>query len=223
MPAETLEKAAPAFSGPGGPGGEDRPRGGDGWPPHGGSPSDGLLGNPERFGLLAFMGTATMLFIGFTSAYMVRRASPDWQRLTAPSILWLNTAALVLSSVAAGRTLQQTAERFAADNEMCEFRTDQRHASGLGGGNDDRPHRVLVPAQELSRKGDRERHSEQTDAAQPIEFAREFECADHVRVQHVQPDEDNHRGRAKIVQPAQKIPEGRFVGDELKRPVGVFS
>ena len=40
-----------------------------------------------------------MLFIGFTSAYILRRASFDWQPLSAPAILWANTGLLVLSSV----------------------------------------------------------------------------------------------------------------------------
>jgi cytochrome c oxidase subunit 3 len=40
-----------------------------------------------------------MLFMGFTSAYILRRASADWAPLAAPPILWLNTAALLLSSV----------------------------------------------------------------------------------------------------------------------------
>jgi cytochrome c oxidase subunit 3 len=39
-----------------------------------------------------------MLFIGFTSAYILRRASGDWRPLQAPSVLWLNTAVLFLSS-----------------------------------------------------------------------------------------------------------------------------
>lgn len=49
-------------------------------------------------GLWAFLGTLTMLFIGFTSAYIVRRASLDWRPLSPPRLLWLNTAALLASS-----------------------------------------------------------------------------------------------------------------------------
>ena len=96
MATELLEKRAPAVSGPGRPGGgDDRPRGGDG--SRGEGPS-GILGDPERFGLLVFLGTITMLFIGFTSAYILRRSSGDWRPLAAPPVLWWNTAALVLSS-----------------------------------------------------------------------------------------------------------------------------
>jgi cytochrome c oxidase subunit 3 len=39
-----------------------------------------------------------MLFVGFTSAYMVRRAAADWRPLAVPALLWWNTAAIVASS-----------------------------------------------------------------------------------------------------------------------------
>jgi cytochrome c oxidase subunit 3 len=99
MPAEVLDKA-PAFTGPGGGsgsgGGDHQPGGGPG--PSGGG-SAGIFGNPDLFGLWAFLGTVAMLFLGFTSAYILRRASADWQPLKAPPILWVNTAALLASSV----------------------------------------------------------------------------------------------------------------------------
>jgi cytochrome c oxidase subunit 3 len=59
--------------------------------------------DPARFGLMAFLGTVSMLFIGFTSAYIVRRTAMDWRALPAPRLLWWNTAALLLSSVAVER------------------------------------------------------------------------------------------------------------------------
>jgi cytochrome c oxidase subunit 3 len=72
-------------------------------PPEGGDDRrDGAGGaaiDVTRFGLLAFLGTLSMLFIGFTSAYMVRRASGDWQPLSAPAVVWLNTAVLLASSM----------------------------------------------------------------------------------------------------------------------------
>ncbi len=64
----------------------------------GGGDNAPSLFDPTRFGLWAFLGTISMLFIGFTSAYMLRRASADWNPITAPSILWLNTALLAASS-----------------------------------------------------------------------------------------------------------------------------
>jgi len=51
-------------------------------------------------GLLAFLGTVSMLFLGFTSALVLRRASFDWRPLEAPSLLWLSTGLLGLSSLA---------------------------------------------------------------------------------------------------------------------------
>ena len=95
MPAELLENA-PAVPGTGGPrGGGDRPRGEGG---SSGEGSGGLFGDPARFGLWAFLGTVSMLFIGFTSAVILRRASGDWRPLPAPPVLWFNTAALLASS-----------------------------------------------------------------------------------------------------------------------------
>ena len=47
----------------------------------------------------------SMLFVAFTSAYIVRSGlSNDWQPIELPSLLWWNTLVLVLSSL----TLQQT-------------------------------------------------------------------------------------------------------------------
>jgi cytochrome c oxidase subunit 3 len=60
----------------------------------------GLAADPARLGLWLFLGTVTMLFIGFTSAYMVRRGMGDWRPLAAPALLWWNTAAIVASSAA---------------------------------------------------------------------------------------------------------------------------
>ena len=62
----------------------------------GGGPHAGW--DPARFGLWAFLGTVSMLFIGFTSAYIVRRTGIDWRPLPLPRLLWWNTAALRLCS-----------------------------------------------------------------------------------------------------------------------------
>jgi cytochrome c oxidase subunit 3 len=64
-----------------------------------GDGAPGIIGDTARFGLWAFLGTISMLFIGFTSAYLIRRASFDWRPLGAPGILWVNTAILLASSV----------------------------------------------------------------------------------------------------------------------------
>ncbi len=51
-------------------------------------------------GLWIFLGTVTMLFAAFTSAYIVRRTGSDWRHVALPSILWLNSLVLLLSSAA---------------------------------------------------------------------------------------------------------------------------
>jgi cytochrome c oxidase subunit 3 len=93
MPSSVLDRHSPvAGSGGGRPEGRlprDEREGGGG----------GILGDPRRFGLLAFLGTVSMLFVGFTSAYIVRRAAADWRPLSPPALLWANTAFLLASSV----------------------------------------------------------------------------------------------------------------------------
>lgn len=39
-----------------------------------------------------------MLFAGLTSSYIVLRGLPTWQNIAMPSLLWVNTAILILSS-----------------------------------------------------------------------------------------------------------------------------
>jgi cytochrome c oxidase subunit 3 len=53
-----------------------------------------------KLGIWIALGSITMLFAAFTSAYIVRSASEDWIPLEIPSILWLNTVIILLSSVA---------------------------------------------------------------------------------------------------------------------------
>jgi len=46
------------------------------------------------------LGAIVMLFAAFTSAYVVRQGmSSDWRAIRLPSILWLNTAIIVASSL----------------------------------------------------------------------------------------------------------------------------
>jgi len=57
-------------------------------------------GDLVRLGLWIFLGTVTMLFAAFTSAYVVRRSGADWQPVWLPPVLWMNTAVLLGSSFA---------------------------------------------------------------------------------------------------------------------------
>jgi len=56
--------------------------------------------------LWVVLASVTMLFAGFASAYLVRRASPDWVPVSAPPILALSTALLLGSSLALEKTKQ---------------------------------------------------------------------------------------------------------------------
>jgi cytochrome c oxidase subunit III len=50
-------------------------------------------------GLWVFMGVATMLFVLFIAAYMMRMDASDWSAIGMPWQLWLSTALLVAGSV----------------------------------------------------------------------------------------------------------------------------
>jgi len=63
-------------------------------------PSPGQRAYQLHLGMGIFLGTVTMLFGAFSSAYIVRGAtSQDWQAVQLPSFLWWNTLAIVISSV----------------------------------------------------------------------------------------------------------------------------
>lgn len=53
-----------------------------------------------RIGVWIFLSTVCMLFAAFTSSYLVRSGGLGWRDFPLPSMLWPNTAVLLLSSVA---------------------------------------------------------------------------------------------------------------------------
>ena len=55
---------------------------------------------PAKIGLLTFIAVVISLFALFLSAYMMRMQLGDWRPLAEPRLLWLNSALLVLASVA---------------------------------------------------------------------------------------------------------------------------
>ena len=55
---------------------------------------------PAKIGLLTFIAVVISLFVLFLSAYMMRMQLGDWRPLAEPRLLWLNSALLVLASVA---------------------------------------------------------------------------------------------------------------------------
>ena len=84
-------------------GGGPRSRGGNGFHKNGGGGSDGddFRFSPARYRLGVWVGIASivMLFTALASAYVVRSASAnDWAPLQMPKVLWLSTAAILISS-----------------------------------------------------------------------------------------------------------------------------
>ena len=64
-------------------------------------PGRGVIStDPAKIGLLSFIAVVTSLFALFLSAYMMRMRLGDWRPVDEPNLLWLNTAVLVLASVA---------------------------------------------------------------------------------------------------------------------------
>ncbi len=53
-----------------------------------------------KTGLGFFLAVVSSLFFLFVMAYQMRMAQPDWQSMTLPPVLWLNTALLIAASVA---------------------------------------------------------------------------------------------------------------------------
>lgn len=77
------------------------PRGGGG--DSSGGPNDSRSGATARMAVYVGMVASTMTFTALVCAMFVRRGLAthnDWHRLGVPPMLWWNTAALVLSSVA---------------------------------------------------------------------------------------------------------------------------
>jgi cytochrome c oxidase subunit III len=89
-----------------GSGGPQDPGPGDqkGWPP-GFTREDAIEPEKYRIGMWVALASILMLFISLTSAYIVRQipalngGEVDWAPLQMPPVLWLNTLALVVSSV----------------------------------------------------------------------------------------------------------------------------
>src|SRR5919197_2083245 len=94
MPVLTEERRAgtvppPPVQPPGGSGGDDSSDPGSSFPISKG-----------RLGVWILLTAIIMLFAGLSSAYIFLRGVPSWQNIQLPSLLWPNTAILLLSSIA---------------------------------------------------------------------------------------------------------------------------
>lgn len=55
--------------------------------------------HPHKFAMWMAMGSITMMFAGFTSAYVVRQGQGNWRSFHMPSVFWYSTAVILLSSL----------------------------------------------------------------------------------------------------------------------------
>jgi cytochrome c oxidase subunit 3 len=74
--------------------------------------------HPHKFTLWVAIASIIMMFAGLTSAYIVKSGQAGWQEVKAPSIFFVSTAVLFISSVT-----MQSALRSFKQREMRAFRT----------------------------------------------------------------------------------------------------
>lgn len=55
--------------------------------------------HPYKFALWVAMASILMMFAGFTSAYIVKRADSNWLQFSLPPVFWYSTFVMLLSSV----------------------------------------------------------------------------------------------------------------------------
>ena len=74
--------------------------------------------HPHKFTLWVAMGSIIMMFAGLTSAYVVKRNQSNWQEFKLPSVFWISTLAILISSV----TIHLAVKSFKA-REMGRYKT----------------------------------------------------------------------------------------------------
>lgn len=63
-------------------------------------PKRPLAMHPKKFAMWLFLATVVMLFASLTSAYIVRRADGNWQLFDLPSMFFVSSTVIILSSIA---------------------------------------------------------------------------------------------------------------------------
>ena len=74
--------------------------------------------HPHKFTLWVAIASIVMMFVGLTSAYIVRHNMPNWLEFSIPKIFWYSTFAIMLSS----GTMHLALKAFEA-HEMKRYRT----------------------------------------------------------------------------------------------------
>lgn len=55
--------------------------------------------HPQKLALWIAMGSITMMFAGLTSAYVVKQSAGNWRTYHLPSVFWVSTFVILLSSI----------------------------------------------------------------------------------------------------------------------------
>ena len=73
--------------------------------------------HPHKFTMWVAIGSIVMMFAGLTSAFIVKSNQVSWKPVTIPTVFWISTAAIVLSSI----TIQMALRSF-KNREMKQYR-----------------------------------------------------------------------------------------------------
>lgn len=83
--------------------------------------------HPHKFTLWIAIGSITMMFAGFTSAYIVKSNQAGWQPVQMPKIFFLSTVIIIASSITV-----YLAQKAMANRETAKYRTLLTVTSVLG-------------------------------------------------------------------------------------------
>ncbi len=73
--------------------------------------------HPHKFTLWVAIGSIIMMFAGLTSAFIVKSNQVNWKPVTLPTVFWISTVVILLSSVT-----MQMAVRSIKQREMSRYR-----------------------------------------------------------------------------------------------------
>jgi cytochrome c oxidase subunit 3 len=74
--------------------------------------------HPHKFSMWVAIGSIVMMFAGLTSAYIVKSGQTGWHEVKTPTVFWVSTGVLILSSIAL-----QAALRSFKQKSMAAFRS----------------------------------------------------------------------------------------------------
>jgi cytochrome c oxidase subunit 3 len=67
--------------------------------------------HPHKFTLWVAIGSIVMMFAGLTSAYIVKSGQAGWHEVKTPTIFWISTATLLVSSICIQAALRSFKQR----------------------------------------------------------------------------------------------------------------